>query len=142
MTINSFNEEYQFLSNFFPVTVFLDGEYYPSVEHAYQAAKTDNQYERERIRGMKTPGQAKRAGRHLMLRHDWEDVKLNVMHDLLRQKFSHGVLQDRLLATGDEKLVEGNTWKDYFWGVCNGIGQNHLGVLLMRVRDEIRHGTT
>ncbi|MGW8177793.1 MAG: NADAR family protein [bacterium] len=139
MTISSFDGEYQFLSNFFPVTVFLDGECYPSVEHAYQAAKTTNPYERQFIKDMKTPGRAKRAGRHLMLREDWELIKISVMHDLLRQKFSHETLRKRLLATGDEKLEEGNTWKDYFWGVCNGIGQNQLGVLLMRVREEIRH---
>lgn len=74
-----------------------------------------------------------------MLREDWELIKISVMHDLLRQKFGHETLRKRLLATGDEKLEEGNTWKDYFWGVCNGIGQNQLGVLLMRVREEIRH---
>lgn len=138
--IDQFDGKSRFLSNFFPVVIFLDEKSYPSVEHAYQAAKSHNPYERERIREMKTPGQAKRAGRQLTLREDWESIKLDIMYNLLCQKFSfiNPILRIRLLATGDEELIEGNSWKDYFWGVCNGIGQNNLGKLLMRVRKEIQ----
>ena len=72
------------------------------------------------------------------LREDWEQVKLLVMEDLVRQKFSKDPLKDRLLSTGSEYLEETNWWKDTYWGVCNGVGENILGQILMRVRDSLR----
>lgn len=131
---------YKFLSNFFPVTILLDGRHYSSVEHAYQAAKTDNPAERYKIQCAETPGQAKRLGRNVTMRGDWDKVKLQVMLDLLHQKFKEPYLAKLLLETGDAELVEGNNWGDTFWGKCNGRGENHLGKLLMQVRQEIREG--
>ena len=135
--ITSFTGEYRFLSNFFPAVVTLDGETYPSVEHAYQAAKTTSPIAREAIRTCPKPGQAKRNGRMVQLRPDWEEIKLDVMRDLLWQKFQHYDLREQLLATGDRRLIEGNHWNDTFWGVCRGVGQNWLGVLLMEIREEM-----
>ena len=136
--IESFQGPYRFLSNFWPVFVVLDGADYVSVEHAYQAVKTLDQAERDHIRRAGTPGEAKRCGRRATIRLDWEDIKLAVMEDLLRQKFATGTpLAQRLTATGDEQLVEGNTWGDRFWGVCRGEGHNHLGRLLMKVRTDL-----
>jgi len=132
--INQFQNEHRFLSNFWPCCVFLDGLAYPSVEHAYVAAKTLDISKRHEIRGVPTPGQVKRLGRKLKLRHDWEDVKLGVMQDLVTQKFTDPALRALLEATRPHELVEGNTWGDTFWGVCNGVGQNHLGRILMDVR--------
>jgi len=132
-----------FLSNFHPVSVVLDGETYPSVEHAYQAAKTLNIFERRVIQNATTAGKAKRLGGLLAsIRPDWNDVKISVMRDLIRQKFdytdaAHADLCSRLLRTYDAVLIEGNYWKDYFWGVCDGIGQNWLGQLLMERRDQV-----
>ena len=141
--IRTFTGNYRFLSNFYPVRIAMDDEVssgmYPSVEHAYQACKTLNVAERERILRCPTPGQAKRLGREVTIRKDWEQIKLKVMYHLLRQKFgAHADLQDRLLMTGYAELIEGNDWHDTFWGVCNGKGQNHLGKLLMQVREELR----
>ncbi len=136
--IHVFSGEYRFLSNFWPALVMLDGMAFPTVEHAYQAAKTNDMIERRRISALATPGQAKRAGRELHLDSDWDgERKEAVMLDLLRQKFSIPKLREMLLATGDRDLIEGNTWGDTFWGVCRGTGQNNLGKLLMRVRDEV-----
>jgi N-glycosidase YbiA len=137
--IDRFSGPYRFLSNFWPARVVLDGEEYPTTEHAYQAAKTFDPAVRRAIALSETPGKAKRAGAAAKCREDWPAVKVEIMLDLLRQKFRrHDHLKEQLLATGDLELVEGNTWGDVFWGVCNGKGENHLGRLLMRVRHEIR----
>ena len=85
-----------------------------------------------------TPGQAKRAGNKLVLRPDWEQIKIIVMTDLCRIKFQDPHMRKLLLDTGDAELIEGNWWNDTFWGVCNGIGQNHLGKILMAIRNLLR----
>lgn len=136
--IDRFRGDYRFLSNFWLAFVVLDGIEYRSVEHAYQAAKTLDPTWRSSIRGCPTPGDAKRMGRRVPMRKDWDDVKVDVMLDLLRQKFQHESLRWLLLDTGNEELVEGNDWGDKFWGRCRGEGLNLLGELLMQVRSEIR----
>ena len=137
MSITSFKGRWACLSNFWPIEVRLDGVAYPSVEHAYQAAKTAPA-QRVGFRSG-TPGQAKRLGRRVPLRPDWETVKNTVMLDLLRQKFKENDgPRAVLLATGAEELIEGNTWGDTYWGVCNGIGRNVLGQLLVQVRRELQ----
>jgi hypothetical protein len=133
--IGPFRGELRWLSNFFPAPVTLDGMTFPTVEHAYQAAKTLHEAEREMIRDLPTPGRAKRASRHLTLRPDWQEVKLAVMEDLLRQKFADAQLRRLLLDTSPHLIVELNRWGDVFWGVCKGRGENHLGRILMRLRD-------
>jgi ribA/ribD-fused uncharacterized protein len=117
----------------------LDGLTYPTVEHAYQAAKTLDIENRCAIRDLDTPGKAKRMAWSFPLRLDWEQVKLDIMRDLVRQKFfSHKNLGRKLLSTGALPLIEGNTWGDHFWGVCRGKGENHLGQILMNVRKNLR----
>lgn len=139
MDITEFGGGYRFLSNFYPADVWLDYELYPSVEHAYQAAKTSDLDQRKVIRDLKTPGDAKRLGRRIPLREDWEDVKLQIMYNLVWRKFKHHPeLGQKLLGTGDVQLVEGNRWGDTFWGTCLGKGENHLGKILMMVRYELR----
>jgi ribA/ribD-fused uncharacterized protein len=141
VTINSFSGHYRFLSNFYPARVTLDGIEYPTVEHAYQAAKTLDSGERQVVRRAGTPGDAKRAGRRVTKRGNWESVKLTVMGNLLRQKFkSHRDLRQQLLETRDMQLIEGNTWSDTYWGQCDGVGENHLGRLLMQIREELKEG--
>ncbi len=137
--IASFSGEYRYLSNFWPAEVTFEGHRYPSVEHAYQAAKTLDAEARARIAALPTPSEAKRAGRALTYRADWDRVKLDVMERCVRDKFiNHAVLGAKLLATGEAELVEGNDWGDEFWGVCEGRGANHLGKILMKVRAELR----
>ena len=137
--IDSFKEEHRWLSNFWYCRVELDGITYSSVEAAYVAAKTLNTAEREHVRSLKTPAEAKSYGRGLELREDWEDVKIEIMLNLLRQKFSaqNSALRQKLIDTSHQELIEGNTWGDMFWGQCYGVGQNNLGKLLMQVRDEL-----
>lgn len=139
--IAEFTGEYRFLSNFYAAPVQLDGVLYPTVEHAFQAAKTTDLKERLQIRTAPTPASAKRGGRRVTLRPDWEDMKVGIMYLLLRDKFERWTnLEQALLATGNAILMEGNTWGDTFWGVDvhTGKGQNQLGQLLMRVREELR----
>lgn len=153
--ITEFTGEHSWLSNFWPAEVSLspDGEvevFFPTVEHAYQAVKATSLGVFLQATGLsleeycqRTPGQAKRIGKAVSLRPDWEDIKVEVMRRLLRQKFAPGTkLWQKLLDTGDVLLVEGNTWHDRFWGVCQcskhlGEGQNVLGVLLMEIRQEL-----
>ena len=139
MDITSFDGEYRFLSNFYPCGVLLDGQLYPSVEHAYQAAKFDLPL-RGPFQHLRTAGQAKcfAKGMPAERRPDWDLVKVGIMHTLLVQKFSRHDLRAKLLATDPFHLEEGNTWNDTFWGTCNGKGKNHLGLLLMKIRDYLK----
>lgn len=140
--IDRFVGQYRFLSNFWLCSIEYHDVLYPSVEHAYQAAKSTDPTEREIIRDAYRPGVAKQLGRSaLYVRPDWDSVKLDVMELLLRKKFSrylNPVLAQKLLDTGDAELVEDNNWGDTFWGVCRGEGENHLGRLLMEIREGLR----
>lgn len=141
MTVSQFKGSYRFLSNFWPAKVRYEGVDYPTVEHAYQAAKTLDLEVRKQFAGLEPPSGAKRLGRKLEIRPDWDRIKLLVMEDLVRQKFQHPELRDLLLATESRELQEGNTWGDRFWGIFPpviGYGENHLGKILMRVRAELQ----
>lgn len=135
--ILAFTGENRFLSNFAAVRIDFDGESYPSVEHAYQAAKTLDYSRRRRIRDAASAGEAKKLGRIVPLRPDWDRIKLDYMEDFLRQKFAQEPFRTQLLRTGDAELIEGNYWGDTFWGVYRGEGENHLGRLLMMIRTEL-----
>ena len=126
--------EYQFLSNFARVWVDLDEWSYFSVEHAYQAAKTLDKKQRKIIFNTVSPGEAKRLGSALVLRQDWHAVKLKVMEDLLRQKVNTEPFKYKLKLTGEAYIEETNWWGDTYWGVCKGVGDNHLGRLIMKIR--------
>lgn len=138
--IKEFQGNKRWLSNFTPCEVFLDNVAYPSTENAYQAAKTTIIEERKPFVGM-TAGQAKRAGKKVTIRDDWDEVKLEVMEDLTRQKYAQEPLKSKLLGTGDMEVQEGNTWGDTFWGICEGKGDNHLGRIIMKIRSELRKDT-
>jgi ribA/ribD-fused uncharacterized protein len=136
--IDSFSGPHRFLSNFFLCSIEYEGMVYPSTEHAYQAAKTTNSALRAALFTDGDAKQAKHRGYGVPLRPDWDRLRIGVMLDLLRIKFSIPALRDKLLATCDAELIEGNHWGDRFWGVCNGVGENHLGKLLMQIREEKR----
>jgi ribA/ribD-fused uncharacterized protein len=138
--IKEFSGEFGFLSNFFPAKVMFENIMYPTSEHAYQAAKTLDVEERKRIAAIIIPGQAKREGNSLLsIRKDWEQIKVSIMESILRIKFlSNTCLLNKLIATGDKELIEGNWWGDCFWGVCKGVGENNLGKLLMKIRTDLQ----
>lgn len=136
--INRFVNEYVFLSNFYPVEVAFEGVFYPSVEHAYQAAKTLDMKVREVISFIPSAGQAKRAGRKVKIRPGWDGMKVGVMKELVQKKFQDPELKTRLLNTGDRIIIEGNDWGDTFWGMCDNQGRNELGQILMSIRSELR----
>ena len=121
--IDKFRGKYWFLSNFYESPIEEENITYPTVEHYFQAQKTFNQEEKLKIAQATKPAKAKKMGRKVNLRKDWEDVKIQVMENV---------------ATGDEELVEGNPWGDRYWGVCNGSGKNKLGKLLMKIRKELQ----
>ena len=141
--IDKFVDDEFFLSNFYINPFKWNGKEYKSVEHAYQASKSDNEAEHDWIRLMDSPGKAKRNGYKVHLRKDWETVKENIMLELLRIKFSNPELKKKLKDTKNYELIEGNYWHDSTWGKCTCQkckdieGQNKLGKLLMQVRQEI-----
>lgn len=134
--IKEFKGNKRWLSNFTPCKVTLDGITYPSTENAYQAAKTIVESERKQFVFI-TAGQAKRAGRTITIRADWDNVKLSIMEELTRQKYASEPLKTKLLNTGSREIQEGNTWGDTFWGICKGKGANNLGKIIMKIRQEL-----
>ena len=139
MKIAGFHNQFRFLSNFWPSEITVCGVRFPTVEHAYQAMKSPHRENWIVVADLKRPGQAKRTGQRLTIRSNWERIKIPVMRMLLRKKFYwNPELEDALLLTEPYYLEETNDWGDTFWGVCDGVGENHLGKLLMQVRDELR----
>lgn len=139
--IDRFRDEYKFLSNFY---IEEDGL---TVEHRFQAAKTLDPAVRAKIMQAQDPQEAKKLGRNKKLftiRPDWEQVKDSVMEDLVLKKFlKDKVIRAELLATGDAEIIEGNTWRDSTWGMVKDasgkwIGENRLGKILMKVREQLR----
>lgn len=141
--IDRFDGDMFFLSNFYEYEIEYEGIKYPTNEHAFQAAKTLNEAKRREIAQAKTPGIAKRMGRNVELRKNWETIKERVMLECVREKFKSGIMRQKLINTMPYTLVEGNTWHDNCWGDCvcekckNTEGKNLLGKILMRVRNEI-----
>lgn len=139
--ISDFHEEkYAFLSNFFEAEVTYGGLTYGSNEAAFQAQKCMTDEEKLPFTTAR-PSRSKGMGRRVKLRGDWEEVKVGIMEEIVRAKFNqHPELAGRLLATGDKQLIEGNTWGDTCWGVDTrtGQGENHLGKILMKIREELR----
>ena len=138
--IDDFHGEHFFLDNFYPATVHYRDMTFPTSEHAYQAMKSKSAriwaWFADRV---STPIQAKSLGNKINLRCDWEEVKKGYMKNIVTAKFEqHPGLAKKLLATGDVMLIEGNTWGDTTWGVCNGEGKNWLGKILMELRDKLK----
>lgn len=142
-SITVFDGEYAFLSNFYESKIVHKDMTFPTVEHAFQAAKSLSEEEQAAISIAKTPGIAKRLGRKVLLRPDWEEIKEKVMYECVKEKFKEPVLREKLLNTYPAELIEGNTWHDNYWGDCscekckNIKGKNSLGKILMKVRSEI-----
>lgn len=147
--IEKFEGRWRFLSNFYPVEIEHQGIIYPSVEHFYVSMKCNNEQMlqgrhytigdfREMIARLPSPGIVKKIGQQMQVRKDWNEKKLDFMNWAVREKFKNEDLKELLISTEDMTLIEGNVWQDFFWGVCNGKGENHLGKILMKVRDEVR----
>jgi ribA/ribD-fused uncharacterized protein len=140
-----FSGDLHFLSNFSPFQASFDGYTYATAEHAYQAAKSLDPMVRDAVATARTPGAAKRLGRTLELRPDWEQHKFSIMRLLLASKFTSTTgLAWRLVQTGDLRLVETNYWHDQIWGDCycdrhaGTPGRNELGLALMDLRSYFR----
>ena len=143
-TITKFKGMFRFLSNFYSSPIRYQDFIYPTAEHLYQALKTKDPDSRTKIRMLPTPGKAKRIGRKVILRENWEDVKDKLMFMVIRLKFlQNSKLEEHLFNTGDDILIEGNYWHDNYWGDClcskckNIKGRNQLGKTLMKVRKMI-----
>jgi ribA/ribD-fused uncharacterized protein len=138
--ILGFQDEFRWLSNFAPCGIEMDGDRYPSVEHAYQAAKMPAGYHREQIK-FRSAGAAKKYVQQpsvcRLLDPEWHSYKIDIMLDCLMQKYTDGIYYELLLATENYYIEETNAWKDTFWGVYNGRGKNVLGEMIMAIRDEL-----
>jgi ribA/ribD-fused uncharacterized protein len=136
--IKGFFDKYRFLSNFFPGEVIYEGVKYISSENAYQAAKTTDVNIRKQFANLDSYA-SKKLGRKISVREDWEDVKYQAMYDICYDKFTRNKQLGNLLKeTGDRYIEETNDWGDVIWGVCNGVGKNWLGKILMDIRTEIQ----
>jgi len=149
MIIEKFEGRWRFLSNFYECDIEHQGIRYPSVEHFYVSMKCNNEQMingkhytigdfREMVANTPSPGLVKKIGQKIKVRSDWDNKKLEFMNWAIREKFKDINLAELLVQTEDIDLIESNTWNDTFWGVCNGKGKNHLGKILMKVRDELR----
>ena len=134
--INSFDGEYDFLSNFYECPILWKGNLYRNSESIYQSYKTlDN----VPFDFTKTTGsQAKKISKKLNARPDWNKIKFDLMYEICQEKFNQNTdIAQKLMNTGDAILIEGNYWGDTYWGKCNGVGQNNLGKILMKIREEL-----
>lgn len=137
-SIDRFDGKFDWLSNFFPCKVEFEGLTFDNSEAAFQAAKCLNPIEKTKFVGL-AAGKSKRLGKKVQLRPDWEDVKIDVMRQVLKAKFGQNKdLAEKLIATGNAQITEQNGWGDSWWGVCRGVGHNHLGKLLMELRDNLK----
>lgn len=138
--IDSFRGEYFFLSNFYLRPINFRDHSYKSSEHAFQAAKATNEEDRQYIEDAAGAREAQRRGRRIKCRDDWNDVRMGEMCKIVYLKFAQNLdLEDKLLATGDAVLIEGNWWGDTYWGMVkdsdgNWRGENYLGRILTEVR--------
>lgn len=133
--IDSFNGKFFFLSNSYPCKVIYEGYIYPSAEHAYQAAKTLDKGARWRICKAEYPSEAKTLGRKVKLRPDWNTIRVGIMEEVIRKKFKNNRdLFYKLQQTGAGVLADGDYWGNTYWGTVDGVGENHLGRLLMKIR--------
>lgn len=136
--INRFINEYAFLGNFFPSTLSYNNMLWPTVEHAYQASKTNDIKQRLLINKCKSPYDAKKLGQCIILIDNWQINKIRIMQEIIHEKFKNPILQTLLLQTNDEELINVNFYNDIFWGIYNNLGENHLGKILMNERDIIK----
>ena len=135
--IKGFFGNFRFLSNFEVADVVFEGVKYPSSENSYQAAKSLDPEVRSQFINI-TPSESKKLGRKIECRPDWEEVKYKVMYDIVLDKFMRNPhLREMLIETGERYLEESNHWHDKVWGVCDGVGTNWLGKILMDVRTEV-----
>lgn len=152
MAIKGFRGEYYFLSNFSDSKITIGGYTFQNGEAAFHSFKNEGRGYKIGLQYLE-PSKAKQLGRRCKLRSDWEEVKDDVMYQVVYAKFSQNEdLKKALLATGDKELIEENVWHDNYWGVCicnkctesrirynyDESSYNHLGKTLMRVRDELR----
>lgn len=136
--IKGFFGEYRWLSNFYLCPIKGKTHVYPSSENAYQAAKVS---EKNRIDFVSiSPAQSKKLARSYDIDiNEWDSKKLDVMYWVIKAKFTQNLdLKKKLIETGEKYLEETNYWGDTFWGVCKGKGENHLGKILMRLREEFK----
>jgi len=143
--IKEFQGNYRWLSNFAPVDIVIRDKAYPSVEHAYMAMKAPDNADWQSFCSNKSnsAGKVKKASKFIQLRPDWDDnCRLTLMKLLLKLKFSQKPFRSKLISTGNQNIQEGNYWNDKFFGIClkTGEGENHLGRLIMNIRDQINNG--
>jgi len=139
--IKEFQGEFRFLSNFTDVEIEFEGRTFPSVEHAYMSAKSDDEHWKDFCSQKEIPaGTVKRKSKNITLVNNWEVKKVDIMKILIRQKFNKQPFKNLLLSTGDQIIQEGNNWNDKFWGVClkTNQGENYLGKIIMKIREELQ----
>lgn len=137
--ILGFSGEYRWLSNFYRLEypIEVNGYNFYTIENLYQAFKCAKQDDFKYFADI-TPSEAKKLGRTIEIINGWDSMKLEVMRELQIIKYSQPKFRDLLIQTGDLYIEETNTWNDTYWGVCNGIGLNNLGKIIMDIRETLK----
>lgn len=138
--ISRFRGEYSWLSNFYLTPVTYEGVIYKSVEHAYMSAKSDIPSWKIFCMNEENPGKVKKESKKITLVKNWDEIKYDVMKKCLFSKFRKNPLRQKLLDTGDQQIIEGNTWGDTYWGydINMQMGKNNLGKLIMKIRKKLQ----
>jgi predicted NAD-dependent protein-ADP-ribosyltransferase YbiA (DUF1768 family) len=140
--IKEFQGEYRWLSNFYPVAIRFQGWLFPSVEHAYQSAKSDDiHWKRFCLNPDVRAGEVKKRSHHIAVVPGWRQGRLKIMEELVDLKYDQEPFKSKLLATMEEHIQEGNFWYDTFWGVDlrTGRGENNLGKIIMEKRQRLQY---
>lgn len=140
--ITEFRKEYNWLSNFANVKIILDDIVYQSVEHAYMSEKSDDVEWKLFCSNINNSASVVKAeSKKIIIKHNWDKIKLDVMEKCLIQKYNTEPYKTKLLETKNIYIQEGNNWNDKFWGVClkTNKGKNHLGKLIMYIRYNLQN---
>lgn len=131
-----FRNEYWFLSNMYPCKIRVNGLEFQCAEACFQSFKTTDLELRKKFQNL-NGFEAKKLGKKIKLRPDWNNIRLEVMYRVVLAKFRQHPELFRKLKNVSEPIVEDNTWHDTFWGMCNGVGKNNLGIILTAVQNNL-----
>jgi len=134
-----FNGETHPLSNFYPAKINVDGKIYKTAEHYYQSEKATNTMDKSRVMQAESPSNARRIGKQIKKRADFDEIKDIIMYKGVKAKFTQNVeVKAYLLATGDRYLIEDASFSPYWGTGYNDMGENKMGKMLMQIRDELK----
>jgi ribA/ribD-fused uncharacterized protein len=132
-----FRGDFKFLSNFHNSVIVLNGKEYPTAEHAFQSCRAAKAEDAEKIRLATNPVEAKKLGKEVRQRSNWNQINLDVMRKVVEAKFTQHLDLAKKLKAVQGEIIEENYWRDTFWGTFEGKGENNLGKILTQIRQTL-----